>query len=70
MKGTGKGYGLPQISEIGARLEASGQASDRREISLALSALESFLARVAQRAGEQAVPSGASVVNEPLLPSG
>jgi signal transduction histidine kinase len=66
MKGTGKGYGLPRISEIGARLEASGRASDRREITLALSALESFLARVAHRGGEREMP----VVSDPRLPSG
>jgi CheY-like chemotaxis protein len=66
MKGTGKGYGLPRISEIGARLEASGQASDRREIALALSALESFLARLAHRGGERQTP----VLSDPRLPSG
>ncbi len=66
MKGTGKGYGLPRISEIGARLEASGRASDRREIALALSALESFLARVVQSGSGR----GTAVVSDPRSPSG
>ncbi len=45
MKGSGKIYGLPRISEIGARIETSGKAGDSREARLALATLESYLAR-------------------------
>ena len=69
MKGSGRIYGLPRVSEIGARLETSGRASDRREASLALSSLESFLARVARRTGNPVAPSGAPGVNPPRSPS-
>jgi len=48
MKGSGKIYGLPRISAIGARIEASGKANGRREAVLALTTLEVFVARAAR----------------------
>jgi len=57
MKGSGKIYGLPRISESGARIEQAGKASDRREAERALSSLECFLARAERTLLEPAASS-------------
>jgi len=56
MKGSGKIYGLPRISAIGARIEQAGKANDRRETERALASLECFLAR-AERTLLEPAPS-------------
>lgn len=56
MKGSGRMYGLPRVSELGARLESAGMASDGREAALAVSSLESFVARVARRTPHPVAP--------------
>jgi len=68
MKGSGQIYGLPRISAIGARIEASGTANERREALLALAALESFLARAARSLVDPAAPSGTPGISAPGLP--
>jgi len=60
MKGSGRLYGLPRISAIGARIEAAAVAEERCEAALALAALESFLARAARSLFEPAPPSAAA----------
>ncbi len=60
MKGSGRLYGLPRISEIGARIEAAAAAEERCEAALALAALESFLVRAARSLFEPAPPSAAT----------
>ena len=46
MKGSGAGYGLPAISELGTAIEQAGQAADARAAAEAVDRLEAFLARV------------------------
>jgi len=54
MKGSGRLYGLPRISAIGARIEAAAAGNERCEAALALAALESYLARAARSLFEPA----------------
>ena len=49
MKGTAGGYGFEQLSEIGARIEASAKAGDLAAMSGHLDVLEDNLQRVAVR---------------------
>lgn len=46
MKGTGRGYGFPRISEIGRALESAGADSDTGRARAAADALEAYLERV------------------------
>lgn len=46
MKGTGRGYGFPRISEIGRALESAGADGDTGRARAATDALEAFLERV------------------------
>jgi PAS domain S-box-containing protein len=43
LKGTGKGYGFPEISGVGAELEAASGVADRERISLQLESLSRIL---------------------------
>jgi HPt (histidine-containing phosphotransfer) domain-containing protein len=68
MKGSGKLYGLPRISAIGARIEAAAAGNERREAALALTALESFLARAARSLIEP-TPAAAAGLSAPRAAS-
>ncbi len=46
MKGTGRGYGFPRISEIGRALEGAGAAGDAGRARAGTDALEAYLERV------------------------
>ena len=46
MKGTGRGYGFPRISEIGRALESAGADGDKGRARAATDALEAYLERV------------------------
>lgn len=46
MKGTGRGYGFPRISEIGRALESAGTDSDPGRARAATDALEAYLERL------------------------
>lgn len=46
MKGTGRGYGFPRISEIGRALESAGTDSDTGRARAATDALEAYLERL------------------------
>lgn len=46
MKGTGRGYGFPRISEIGRALEGAGSDSDAGRARAGADALEAYLERV------------------------
>jgi PAS domain S-box-containing protein len=43
LKGTGRGYGFPEIEDAGRRIEKSAQVADEAEIALQLSALSSLV---------------------------
>lgn len=43
LRGSGTGYGLPPISEIGGRIEDAAQAQDREALTAALDDLRLFL---------------------------
>jgi HPt (histidine-containing phosphotransfer) domain-containing protein len=43
MKGTGASYGFPDVSAIGAQIEAAGRASNLEAAELAIQRLRSFL---------------------------
>lgn len=46
MKGSGGGYGLDRITEIGSKLESSAKAHDVSAIALGLADLRDYLERV------------------------
>jgi hypothetical protein len=46
MKGTGRGYGFPRISEIGRSLEGAAADGHAGRIRAATDALEAYLERV------------------------
>jgi HPt (histidine-containing phosphotransfer) domain-containing protein len=46
MKGTGRGYGFPRITEIGVALERAGSAEDAAAARAGVSRLEQYLDRV------------------------
>ncbi len=46
LKGSGGGYGLDRISEIGARLESFTKASDMKSIVTVIDELDDFINRV------------------------
>lgn len=46
MKGTGRGYGFPRLSEIGRALEAAGAAGDTGRARAATDALDAYLERL------------------------
>ena len=46
MKGTGRGYGFPRITEIGLQIEQAGSSEDGAAAAAAVAALEQYLNRV------------------------
>ena len=46
MKGSGGGYGFPQLTEIGRNVETAANAGDSAEIRRQIASLEDFLTRV------------------------
>lgn len=52
MKGSGAGYGFPEISRLGAAIEEAARQGDSTQIGALVSNLESYLARIEVAPGE------------------
>jgi HPt (histidine-containing phosphotransfer) domain-containing protein len=60
MKGSGGGYGFPEISRLGAAMEAGARARDAAAIGELAASLEAYLARIeTARDDGQSEPGGA-----------
>ncbi len=52
MKGSGGGYGFPEISRLGAEMEESARRRDAAAIGALAASLEAYLARIEVRADD------------------
>jgi HPt (histidine-containing phosphotransfer) domain-containing protein len=52
MKGAGGGYGFPEISRLGAALEAGARQRDAAAVGTLAASLEAYLARIEIATGE------------------
>lgn len=52
MKGSGGGYGFPEISRLGAAMEEGAQRRDAAAIGALVASLEAYLARIEIKPGD------------------
>lgn len=58
MKGSGGGYGFPEISRLGASMEESAQRGDAAAIAQFVASLEAYLARIEIASDAGQAPAG------------